>query len=371
MSEKLKVLWVTNALGCGGAERQMLYMYDILTNFCNIDITILYYAKVGDALNIDGVKTVFIDKDKVGKIKTVRSIKKYIKENDIQIMHAFGGSSANIYGRFGTIGTKAIPVGAVLGKKHFVIKGIAIANSFLNMFGNWWTVNNKELIPILKRDLAFVNDKKIRLLHNGFVPASKIDYQKDIETEFDADKKNDFVFSVLGRLQPVKNYDLFLKAAKELSQKHDNVKFWVIGNGSEYEHLTKLAEELEITEKVRFWGYRTDIDTAMSRCDCFVQTSFTEGSPNTIAEAMRASKPIISTRSTDLSEMIEDDKNGYVVESDNCDQLVEAMEKVLSKTEAEYKEMCMHSEKLFEQNFLDKRVAAEFEAFYNELMKDK
>jgi len=371
MSEKLKVLWVTNALGCGGAERQMLYMYDILTTFCNIDITILYYAKVGDALNIDGVKTVFIDKDKVGKIKTVRLIKKYIKENDIQIMHAFGGSSANIYGRFGTIGTKAIPVGAVLGKKHFVIKAIAIVNSFLNMFGNWWTVNNKELIPILKRDLAFVNDKKIRLLHNGFVPASKIDYQKDIETEFDTDKKNDFVFSVVGRLQPVKNYDLFLKAAKELSKKHDNVKFWVIGNGSEYEHLIKLAEELEITEKVRFWGYRTDIDTAMSRCDCFVQTSFTEGSPNTIAEAMRASKPIISTRSTDLSEMIEDDKNGYVVESDNCDQLVEAMEKVLSKTEAEYKEMCMHSEKLFEQNFLDKRVAAEFEAFYNELMKDK
>lgn len=371
MSEKTKILWVTNALGCGGAERQILYMYDILTTFCNMDITILYYAKVGDALNIDGVKTVFIDKSKVGKINTVRQIKKYIKENDIQIMHAFGGSSANIYGRFGTIGTKAIPVGAVLGKKHFALKSIAIANSFLNIFGNWWTVNNKELIPILKKDLAFVNDKKIRLLHNGFIPASKVDYQKDTETEFDIDKKENFIFSVVGRLQPVKNYDLFLMAAKVISQKHENVRFWVIGNGSEYEHLTTLAEEIGLNDKVRFWGYRTDIDTAMSRCDCFVQTSFTEGSPNTIAEAMRASKPIISTRSTDLSEMIDNDVNGYIVENDNCDQLVDAMEKILSKTKDEYEKMCTHSMQLFEQNFLDERIAAEFDEFYNEIIKDK
>ena len=156
MSEKIKVLWVANALGCGGAERQMLYMYDILNKYCDLDITILYYAKVGDALNIEGVKTVFIDKSKVGKLATVRGISKCIKENDIQIMHAFGGSSANMYGRFGAMFTKAVPVGAVLGKKHFVRKSIAAVNSFLNLFGNWWTVNNTDLVPILKRDLAFL-----------------------------------------------------------------------------------------------------------------------------------------------------------------------------------------------------------------------
>ena len=60
MNKKIKILWVTNAFGCGGAERQMLYMYDILHRYCNVDITILYYAKVGDALDIDGVKTVFV-----------------------------------------------------------------------------------------------------------------------------------------------------------------------------------------------------------------------------------------------------------------------------------------------------------------------
>ena len=369
MNNPIKVLWVTNAFGCGGAERQMLYMYDIMSKYCNMDITILYYAKVGDALNIDGVKTVFIDKSKVGKVKTVALIRKYIKENGIQIMHAFGGSSANIYGRFGAMFTKAIPVGAMLGKRHFRSKKNAAVNSFLNLFGNWWTVNNTDLVPILKKDLSFVSPDKIRLLHNGFVPASCIDYQITTKTEYDEDKEGKFVFAAVGRLQPVKNYGLFVRAAKSISEKYPNARFWIIGNGSEYENLEKQIVELGLKEKVRLWGYRTDIDIAMSRCDCFVQTSYTEGSPNTIAEAMRAKKPIISTRSTDLSEMIENDKNGYVVESDNCEELISAMEKMLSKEPFEYENMCKRSSELFEANFLDEKVASEFDAFYKELIR--
>lgn len=368
MNEKIKVLWVTNAFGCGGAERQMLYMYDILSKRCNFDITILYYAKVGDELNVDGVKTVFVDKSKVGSVATACAIRKYIKDNGIQIMHAFGGSSANMYGRFGAMFTKAIPVGAMLGKRHFVSKKIALVNSFLNMFGNWWTVNNDALTPILAKDLAFVNKKKVKLLHNGFVPADQIDYKLEDRTDYDEDKCDNFIFAVTGRLQPVKNYGLFLRVAKRIAEKHEKVRFWVVGNGSEYDNLTSLAKELEIEDRVRFWGYRTDVDVAMSRCDCFVQTSFTEGSPNTIAEAMRIGKPIVSTNSTDLSEMIEGDVNGYVVENDNCDALTEAMERVLAKTDEQYANMCAHSVKLFEQNFLDVRVATEFDKFYNQLV---
>lgn len=369
MSEKIKVLWVTNAFGCGGAERQMLYMYDILKKYCNMDITILYYAKVGDELNIDGVKTVFIDKSKIGKVKTVREIRKYIKKEKFQIMHAFGGSSANVYGRFGSIFTKAVPVGAMLGKRHFASRNMKIANSFLNIFGNWWTVNNNDLTPILKRDLKFVNKNKIRLLHNGFVPANLIDYGINEKNELDADKGDNFVFCSVGRLQPVKNYGLYLRAAKRISEKYSNVRFWLVGNGEEYERLVALSEELGITDKVKFWGYRTDVDKIMYRCDAFIQTSFTEGSPNTVAEAMRAKRPVITTRSTDFSEMIDEDKNGYVTESDNEDALVFAMEKMLSKTKEELADMGRCSEELFEKNFLDSIVAKEFDKFYNEILK--
>lgn len=348
----------------------MLYMYSILQQYCDMDITILYYARVGDELTFDGVKTVFVDKAKVGKIKTVREIARFIRENDIQIMHAFGGSSANVYGRWGTVFTKAVPVGAVLGKRHFASIGMKITNSVLNLFGNWWTVNNLELIPILKRDLKFVSPERIRMLHNGFVPADRIDYQAGVQTEYDMDKGKNFVFCVVGRLQPVKNYGLYLRAAQRIIQKHRGVRFWVVGNGEEFQRLTELAGELGIECKVRFWGFRKDVDVILYRCDAFVQTSFTEGSPNTIAEAMRAGKPIISTKSTDLSEMIEQDQNGYIVPSDDEDQLVIAMESMLQKSQGEWEQMGRHSEVLFTRNFLDSQVALEFDRFYHEILKE-
>lgn len=369
--KKLKVLWVTNALGYGGAERQMLYMYNIMKQHCNMDVSILYYARAADELSIDGIKTIYIDKDKIGKVRTVLEIAKYIKENDIDIVHAFGGSSANVYGRFGAALTKAVPVGAMLGKRHFASLSMKVVNSFLNVFGNWWTVNNQELVPILRQNLKFVVPDKTRLLHNGFVPADKVDYQAGTVTDYDKNKGDNFVFAVAGRLQPVKNYGLFISAAREIVRRHDKVRFWVVGSGPECEKLNDLIREYGIEKYVRMWGYRTDVDTMMDRADVFVQTSHTEGSPNTIAEAMRARKPVISTRSTDLSEMIHEGKNGYVVPVNDCNALVNAMERLISTSADERSAMGDYSYHLFEANFLDQKIAQEFQDFYEEVARRK
>ena len=169
-------------------------------------------------------------------------------------------------------------------------------------------------------------------------------------------------------MQPVKNYPLFLKAAARIAQKHEKVRFWVVGNGPEAEKLQALSEKLGITDKVRFWGYRTDVDVAMSRSDVFLQTSFTEGSPNTVAEAMRASKPIITTNSTDFSEMVDQGNNGYVVENNNLEQLIAAMENMLTRTPEELMQAGNRSYELFDKYFLDAHVAAEFEAFYKKIL---
>lgn len=369
MNDKIKILWVVNSFSYGGAERQTLYMYRILQQYCNFDITVLYYAKKGDDLCIDGVNAVYVDKAKIGTFNTVKEIAKYIRKHDFDIMHAFAGGTANSYGRAAALfSRKTIPVGAMLGKRHFASKPFRLSNIFLNLFGNWWTVNNPDLIPILRKDLHNVPLERIRVLHNGFVPADKIDYRLNEQTEFDLDKQDNFVFTVLGRLAPVKNYDLFIKAAAQLAQKHDNVRFWIIGSGVEEAHLKELAQECNVADKVRFWGYRTDTDVALSRTDVFVQTSFTEGSPNTVAEAMRARRPIVTTRSTDFSEMVRQGENGYVVESDNLSQLVDAMEQMLARTPDQRRQAGEVSYELFEAHFLDARVAAEIEKFYYEIL---
>ncbi|QTE71028.1 glycosyltransferase [Clostridiales bacterium FE2011] len=369
MKQKIRILWVTNAFGCGGAERQMIYMYDILSRYCDYDIRILYYAHVKDELPLGDMKTVFIDKQKVGRLKTILTIADYIKKNDISIMHAFGGCSANIYGRAGAmLSKKTIPIGAMLGKKHFSSLASRIMNSLLNLKGNWWTVNNVELIPILRKDLKFTTPERIRMLHNGFVSDTEINYHINEVTDYDKDKGDNFVFCTVGRLQPVKNIQLLINAASKIFKTHNNVRFWVIGNGEEYYHLQKQIDELGIAGKVKLWGYRSDIDVALSRADVYVQTSITEGSPNTIAEAMRASKPIISTNCTDLSEMIDNGNNGFIVKNNDLDSLVNAMNKIIDIPDDNRKQLGEKSKEMFTKTFLDKNVVKEFESLYNQVL---
>ena len=372
MSEKIRVLWVTNAFGCGGAERQMLYMYDILSRYCDYDISIIYYAHVDNELSTENVNTIYIDKKKEGRLRTIYLIAKYLKENDISIMHAFGGCSANVYGRAAALLVrKCLPIGAMLGKKHFAGVPSKIINSILNLGGNWWTVNNAQLIPILRRDLKFTSKEHIKMLHNGFVSDKEIDFNLNELSEYDQDKANNLVFCAVGRLQPVKNYTLFINAANRILRTYENVRFWIIGNGEEYDKLSNQIKELGIENRVRLWGYRTDIDIALSRADVFVQTSFTEGSPNTIAEAMRASKPIISTNSTDLSEMIENGINGFIVKNNDIDSLVSSMEHIISLDDNERLLMGKKSNELFNRSFLDVNVAKEFDSLYSQVLKSK
>ncbi len=368
--EVKKILWVSNTLGIGGSERQLVNMYHILKEYSQYDIKVLYYAKAEHELSMQGIETIFIDKSKVGRIATVLKIRKYIRENDIQIVHALGGSSANIYGRAGAIYTKAIPVGAMKGKKHFARLGNKIANSILNLFGNWWMVNNKELIDILKKDLKFIADDKIRILHNGFTPAKQIDYHLHEITDYDTMKGDRFVFCAIGRLQPVKNYTLLIDATERILEQNPNIQLWIIGDGEEYNKLDNLIKQKKLQESIILWGYRNDTDVALSRCDVFVQTSISEGSPNTVIEAMRARKPIISTKSTDLSEMIEPGRNGEIVNS-NREELAQAMIKMQCTNPEEMKQMGQWSYELFMRHFQDENVAKEYKDFYNEILSKR
>ena len=87
--KKIKVLWISNAFDCGGAQKQIAYMSKIVKQFTNIESTILFYAK-GKEIIDEEVETVFYDKEKLGKRGLIKAIRKYIKENDIQIVHAYG-----------------------------------------------------------------------------------------------------------------------------------------------------------------------------------------------------------------------------------------------------------------------------------------
>ncbi len=371
-NDKIRVLLVSNTLSCGGAERQITLIANALNASGAYEVDVLYYAqKGGEFAHTLSRAPLFVDKAKLGTFGTVRAIRRILKDGKYDVMHAAGGGTANLYGRAAALLARTpVILGMMLGKRHFASRGMRLGNRFLNLFCNEWSVNNPALIPILKKDLVRVQEKRVALLYNSFSPSASVDYQREQETEYDLDRGENFVFLTVGRCVKVKNFPLYLSAAARICQKRQDVRFWLIGDGEQLSALEELAEKLKISDRVRFWGFRSDVDVALSRASVYVQSSDSEGTPNTVLEAMRASLPILTTDNTDLSLFVEEGKNGRITPCGDEDALVSAMEAFLSDSPESRAKMGEHSQAMFEATFLEERAVGIWDALYRRLLEE-
>lgn len=129
-----------------------------------------------------------------------------------------------------------------------------------------------------------------------------------------------------GRLHTNKGFDVLLKALVDVP----DAILWLAGDGPENETLRKLAKELGILERVRFLGWRTDINTLMRTVDLFVCPSRHEGLGSIVPESWFNQCPIIATRSQGPGELIEHDKTGLLVDVDDVASLSLSIANLLS-----------------------------------------
>jgi len=124
--------------------------------------------------------------------------------------------------------------------------------------------------------------------------------------------ENEIVF--IGRLVFYKNLEVVLKALKYMSSQ--DVKLTVIGDGPMKKHWQKLAEDLEITDKVEFKGYvpHEEKIKILRRASALVLPSLFEGFGIVILEAWAYKKPVIVSNTPPLNQIVEHGKDGIIVD---------------------------------------------------------
>lgn len=154
----------------------------------------------------------------------------------------------------------------------------------------------------------FNNQLNIRIIPNGIKKMK----------EFDVAKKNQILYA--GRLSFEKGPDRLLEAFAGIEQK----KGWKLifaGSGPMLEKLQQRVIELGIKDKVIFLGNVSNIDYLMSESAIFVLPSRLEGFPNALFEAMSIGLPSICFERIAVEELIEHQKNGFVVKENDIDGL--------------------------------------------------
>ncbi len=129
-----------------------------------------------------------------------------------------------------------------------------------------------------------------------------------------------------GRLHTNKGFDTLLRAMIAIP----DVVLWLAGDGPEADNLKGLAKELGIVSRVRFLGWRNDINALMRSVDLFVCPSRHEGLGSIVPEAWFNECPIISTRSQGPQELIEHENTGLLTPIDDVNMLAEAINQVLN-----------------------------------------
>lgn len=129
--------------------------------------------------------------------------------------------------------------------------------------------------------------------------------------ELDADAP---VLVSIGRLQPVKGFDLALKAASLLKAQQVHFKWWIIGEGPERARLEQLIGEYKLEQYCILLGEKSNPYPYLKRCDIYVQTSLFEGRSSTINEAKLMAKPILATNFDSVFELLTHEVDGIIVE---------------------------------------------------------
>lgn len=146
-------------------------------------------------------------------------------------------------------------------------------------------------------------------------------------------KASTLTIGAVGRLAPEKGFDVLIKSVAKLVGQGCQLKLKIAGEGSEGAALHELCSTLGLHKHVDFMGQVEDMQSFYSMLDIFALSSFREGLPNVVLEAMAMGVPVVSTTVAGIPQLIEDQKTGALVQAGSVDELAEAIRHLTASAE--------------------------------------
>lgn len=165
--------------------------------------------------------------------------------------------------------------------------------------------------------------RKVKVVHCGIDPA-----------DFDA-AQNPTTFArrfvCVGRLSPQKGHLILVEATRQLALRGEDFELVLCGDGEMRADIEALIRRYDLQTKIRILGWVDGLRVReeISKARALVLSSFAEGLPVVIIEAMALRRPIISTFVAGIPELVNSGENGWLVPAGDVEALVDAMQACL------------------------------------------
>lgn len=358
----MRIVQIIDSLDIGGAERMALNYANVLSE--KIEFSGLIASRKEGLLlsQIDEKVTyLFLNKKKIIDFKATLILRKYLKSNKVNVIHAHSSSffiavlvklilpkiKIIWHDHYGISQDLKSRRNVVLKLSSLFFKGSIAVNSALR---DW-----AESYLYCKNVIYFSNFVDERTSSNEKVSLNGEEGKRIV---------------CVANLRPQKNHELLIKAANIIRNEYPDWTFHLFGKDFLDDHskkLKKLVTDLELDKNIFFYGTVNNVASVLKQCNIAVLSSISEGLPLAILEYGLYKLPVVATNVGEISTMINSEKEGLIVESNDIEQFLQSIQKLIRNEKLRI-EMGLELNKIVSLNYSQKTIARDYISWLNYLI---
>jgi glycosyltransferase involved in cell wall biosynthesis len=279
---------------------------------------------------------------------------------DIISMHS---TKAGLLGRLAAVGLRS--------KVLFTAHGWAFTEGIPSRRAWVYKIVERVVAPLADRIITVSRFDRSIALRNGVGRDNQLvtihNAMPDVEGRANpGDTIGPVLMACVARLDEQKDHASLFQALARIEIQNWRVN--LVGDGPLLESLMALATHLGIAGKINFLGFQRDVESLLCASQLFVLSTNWEGLPRSIIEAMRAGLPVVASDVGGVSELVEDDINGFIVARKDVTALAGRLQKLIDDPALRMR-MGASARAKYEQDFEFERMAAENLNLYREVIE--
>ena len=316
-----KIIFFSGAMGRGGAERVISVLANYyVNNGYDVQIAMVLHSQVEYELD-ERIKVVNLSHPqgiKKGFFKTLKNIKKYVKEEKPTVVISFMAQVCLLVG----LALRKVKVPTVMSER---IDPSEVHRNFIY----------KKLLDKIyaKSSVLVLQTQRAKNYFNKKIQEKSVIIANPIKVYANVSENPKHEIVTAGRLTDQKNHKMLINAFNNLEKEFPEYTLKIYGEGVLRGELETFVKDLKLENKVFLPGNSPTLHLDISNSEIFALTSNFEGLSNALLEAMMMGFPVVSTTCAGSDEIIVDGDNGLLVPIGEQKALEEALRKLMSDEE--------------------------------------
>jgi glycosyltransferase involved in cell wall biosynthesis len=307
-----RLLFLVGQLGPGGLERQLYYFIRSLDRARYRPAVVMWSGSLNDVY-VSRIRALGVPIYSLAHLASppvkLHACGQFIRQLNPEVVHSYTFYT-NFAAYWGVRGTRAVAVGSM--RSEFSLAKRDCGRWLGSASARWprhQIFNSSAAAAVWRSSRTLFVPRRVSVVRNG------LDVRQFSNCPDSGPPPARIVG--IGSLLPIKRWDRVCRLTAAIKRRGIECAVQIVGDGPLRDRLQRQADELGINDYLEFTGYRDDVSRLLTNSLFLVHTSDSEGCPNAVMEAMASARPVVATDVGDVGSLIDDGKNGFVVQPED------------------------------------------------------